>query len=358
MKNLNQFFSNIFLLLLFSVAFVSCEDAVEKPIVVNIPVDAFVLNQGRNGFNNASFDYINLDSNKITNSVYNSANEFELGDIANDVLINGDKIYILVSNSGILEIISKISYKSEATINLKDVNGEFAYPQNMEIYEGKIYITDASTSNIIVYDIESNAVTGTIPTGPNPEDIEIYDGKIYTANTAYGNTSDTLAGNRTVSVIDIAKNKEIKQITVGTNTRFIDIDEDNNVLYVGYTDITWEGKTGGIKSYDLANYEEINSFDTGIITDLQVKDDNVYFITSDGLNKVDLALNGSELVVENTASAEFWSSFLVAENDDIWILNAKGYTTNGSVLYFENGSTINPKKYKVGISPIKIIFDK
>jgi hypothetical protein len=393
MKNLNQLFSRLFLLSLFSFAFFSCEDVVEKPIDDDFPNDSttvitdstiitsvynreiLVISQGGFGLNTASLHskgqihsstFYTKDSSivetfvdTLSNDIFYSANEFELGDMANDIITSGDKIYILVSNSGILEIINKKTYESEATINLKDVNGEFAYPQNMEIYEGKIYITDASASNIIVFDIASESVSGTIPTGPNPADIEIYDGMVYTANTAYGNTSDTFSGNRTVSVIDIAKGKEIKQITVGTNTRFIDIDEDNNVLYVGYTDITWDGKIGGIKSYNLTNYEEINSFDIGILTDLQVKDDNLYFITSTGLNKIDLFLSGSELFIQNLSDGESWSSFLVAENDDIWILNAKGYTTNGSALYFESGSTIiNPKKYEVGVAPIKIIFNK
>ncbi len=356
MKNLNLFFSRLLLLFIFAFILASCEDKIEEAIIVDIPLDAFVINQGGYGLNTASLLFLNFQTDEVEHDIYINANGSELGDMANDILINGDKIYILVSNSGILEIINKETYKSEAAINLKNVNGEFAYPQNMEIYEDKIYITDASASNIIVFDIASETVSGTIPTGPNPEDIEIYDGMIYTANTAYGNTSNTISGNRTVSVIDIASEKEIKQITVGTNTKYIDIDEDNNVLYVGYTDITWEGKTGGIKSYDLGTYEEINSFDVGIITDLQVNEDGIYFITSSGLNKANLSLGNSELIIENTAEGESWSSFNISSSGDIWILNAKDYTINGNALYFENGKLTSPSSYEVGIAPIEIIF--
>ncbi len=78
---------------------------------------AYVLNEGNWGANEASLSRINLTTGAITNNVFSAANDRNLGDVAQDIVVYGSKAYVTVSFSNTVEII-KISDNTATQIRL------------------------------------------------------------------------------------------------------------------------------------------------------------------------------------------------------------------------------------------------
>lgn len=67
---------------------------------------AYLLNEGNWGSNNASLSRVNLSSGSIDNTVFSSANGRGLGDVAQDAVLYGSKVYVTVSFSNTIEVLS------------------------------------------------------------------------------------------------------------------------------------------------------------------------------------------------------------------------------------------------------------
>lgn len=77
---------------------------------------AFVLNEGSWGGNNADISLYNTSSGTITNSHFSNSNGRGLGDVAQDAIIYGSKMYIAVSFSNSIEAM-KLSDGSSSRIS-------------------------------------------------------------------------------------------------------------------------------------------------------------------------------------------------------------------------------------------------
>ena len=73
---------------------------------------AYVLNEGSWGSNNASLSRVNLVTGAIDNGVFSAANGRGLGDVAQDVIVYGDKAYVAVSFSNTVEVLSLADNKA------------------------------------------------------------------------------------------------------------------------------------------------------------------------------------------------------------------------------------------------------
>ena len=64
----------------------------------------FVVNEGNYLAGNGSISFYSYDSTKIYNDLFYKANGRPLGDVPNAMAVKGDKAYIIVNNSGKIEI--------------------------------------------------------------------------------------------------------------------------------------------------------------------------------------------------------------------------------------------------------------
>jgi hypothetical protein len=98
----------------------------------------FILNEGNFRGNNGSLSFYSYDSIKIFNDIYYTVNGQTLGDVPNAMVIKGDKAYIVVNNSGKVEVIDQTTIQSKATIkglisprNLAVINDNKAYVSSL-----------------------------------------------------------------------------------------------------------------------------------------------------------------------------------------------------------------------------------
>src|SRR5690554_5422084 len=78
-----------------------------------------ILNEGSREGNNATLARYDLQEETIIKEYFNLVNKDGLGDVANDMVQHGSKIYIAVTNSGTVEVIDAASGISIQQIIMK-----------------------------------------------------------------------------------------------------------------------------------------------------------------------------------------------------------------------------------------------
>lgn len=223
------FWWSSFLFMSALVIFSSCSDD-DDPVIKEKPIingyGAFVLNNGDVKNSAASISWYSIDEGKMTGNVFRSINGKNLGDLGQDMLVYGSKIYITVQNSGIVYVTDR-DLKIIASID-KDNDGKPIQPRYLKAHNGKVYMTlfDGYLARI---DTTVLSIDKKIATGPNPEMLEIVNNKIYVANSG-GMQAEP---NNTVSVVDPQLTSKT-DIEVVTNPIELKKDKNNNLYLVSW----------------------------------------------------------------------------------------------------------------------------
>ena len=208
----------------------------------------FVLNEGQMGSNNASLDVLRVSDGQYISGVWKKMNPDEpagLGDVANDIAVIGDEVWIVVNNSGYVEVISAKDEKHIASVTIPTprsiaFDDKYAYVSSYSgsfiTYGANYAITDSKNVKGHVYriDIASHKLAGDpVEVGYQPEGLAVYNGKLYVANS--GGLASQLppdySYDNTVSVIDLKSFKVERKIEVTINLDKV-YSDGNGAIYV------------------------------------------------------------------------------------------------------------------------------
>lgn len=317
---------------------------------VKTEIGAYILNQGLYGSGNGSLSYIDLEDNTVYNSIYYAANNEYLGDTPNHMVINDGKLYICLMGENTLKIIEE-----DGTVNAADKNiAEGFGPAFISKYSNFLFISGMNASKAAVFNITNQTVESSlINVGSYPEGIITENNKVYTANSGWG------FGN-TVSVINPESRTVTKTITVWENPRFLSSDGSGN-LYVlcsgSYGDYTNPDDDTPGKIIKISTSTD-TATDTLVIGGhpgkLDILDNNKgYLITESGI--LEFNPGNMEITNENLIAGSFYCVKVRQSSGDIWIADAKDFTSNGEVrVYSSSGALKNT--FEVGINPGEIVF--
>lgn len=212
----------------------------------------FVLNEGGKGSNNASLDFLRLPEGEYITGAFKKVNPevgAGLGDVGNDIVVRGDEVWMLINNSGIVEVISAETEKEIAAIKVPT-------PRNIAFDENYAYVTSwAGSFADYVYDEKGSAslseyanTTGrvyridlktrqvdakSVEVGYQPEGIACYGGKLYVANS--GGISCQVPPNyaydNTVSIINVASFAVEENVEVQVNLKQV-YSDGNGLIYL------------------------------------------------------------------------------------------------------------------------------
>jgi DNA-binding beta-propeller fold protein YncE len=117
----------------------------------------FIVNEGNYNAGNGSLSFFSFDSMKIYNDLFSTVNNRPLGDIPYSIGIKNGKAYIVVNNSGKIEVVDVKTMKSTATIT--GLNS----PRNiLFVNSSKAYVTSIWSNYIAVIDLVTNKLTDSI----------------------------------------------------------------------------------------------------------------------------------------------------------------------------------------------------
>ena len=223
----------------------------------------FVLNEGGMGSNNSTLDMLRFPGGSYVTGAFRKMNPEVaggLGDVGNDIAVNGDELWIVVNNSGLVEVISAVDETEIAAIQVPTprniaFDDKYAYVTSWSgayvsgTYDDKwgYIITGSSNPKGQVYRIDLNTkkVDGSVEVGWQPEGIAFYNGKLYVANS--GGISSQLppaySYDNTLSIIDAAGFKVERTVEVAVNLKNVWSD-GNGAIYVSSLGNYWDVHTG------------------------------------------------------------------------------------------------------------------
>ena len=156
----------------------------------------FVLNEGGLGANNATLDFLNLQKGRYVRSSFRKMNPSVaggLGDVGNDIALLGDELWMVINNSGIVEVASAVDETEIAAIAVPtprniafDDNYAYvtswagAYATGTYDDKGNYTISDSSNPKGCVYriNLKNKKIEGTVEVGLQPEGIACYGGRL------------------------------------------------------------------------------------------------------------------------------------------------------------------------------------
>lgn len=193
----------------------------------------YLLNQGNMGANKASLDYFSYTTGTYSRNIYPDRNPGvvkELGDVGNDLQIYGGKMYAVINNSNLVEIMDAATAKHITAVSIPNC-------RYIAFHNGKAYVTSYAGDQIgdvqIGFVAEIDTVTLTLTgrrcdVGYNPDGIAVLDGKAYVANS--GGYLRPEYDDR-LSIIDLASMTEIKKVKLLTNMDRVAVSSDG-LLYI------------------------------------------------------------------------------------------------------------------------------
>jgi hypothetical protein len=219
----------------------------------------FVLNEGGMGSNNATLDFLRFSDGKYITGAFKKMNPeiaAGLGDVGNDIAIHGEEAWIVVNNSGIVEVISAYEETEIAAIKVPTprniaFDNTYAYVTSWAgayvTYGADYSVADSKNPKGQVYRINlgTKKVEGSVEVGYQPEGIACYNGKLYVANSGgiASQLPPTYSYDNTVSVIDAASFKVEKTVEVQVNLKNVYSDGTGNI-YVTTLGNYWDIHSG------------------------------------------------------------------------------------------------------------------
>lgn len=314
----------------------------------------FIVNEGNFGQGNGSISFYNFYTNVVYNNIFESVNKRPLGDVPISAEIINNLLYILVNNSGKIEVVNLSDFKSFKTIT------GFSSPRYLlPIDNKKTYISDLRNDYISVLNIENNTVSKTIKCGKSSDRMLLFENKVFVCNWS---EYFVKAPNNTIQVIDAGNDKLIDSIKVGKEPNSLILDKFNRL---------WVLSSGG---YNNEEFPELNCINTSTLqiekklifpnknqspTSLctNISRDTIYFInqniyrmsvTDDSLPQKPLIMRGQHL---------FYSMSSSPDNNVLWLSDAIDYNQNGYIYRYTTGGT-KIDSIIVGIIPGYFIFTK
>jgi DNA-binding beta-propeller fold protein YncE len=306
---------------------------------------AFIINEGNFRMGNGSLSFYSYDSLKVYNDVFSQINGRILGDIPNSIRLNGSNVWIVVNNSGKIEIADRNTLMSVKTITGLKSPRHIAFDGN-----DKIWITSMYSDSLTVLDLRNLNVSGYVNIRCTSESIEVVGQEAFVANWIGGNE---------IMVVNTAAQEVTDSIQVGMEPESMVIDRNNNL---------WVLCNGGWTGQYNAELVAINTDTHDIIkrfvfqkmanpSCLQINGsrDTLYFIQN-GIQRISLndnSLPSSAFIQPGTRS--FYKIGIDPVRGDIFATDAADYQQKGYLLHYRPDGTFL-SEYRTDIIPGLMVF--
>ncbi|WEK34559.1 MAG: hypothetical protein P0Y53_18895 [Candidatus Pseudobacter hemicellulosilyticus] len=340
----------------------ACSKDDKKPSdpVVGVATGVYVLSEGTN--NDSKLAFYDLNSKQVTGDFFLQQNPTitaGLGQYANDMLIYGSKLYIVVNASGTLVVADAANAKVIKTLELsKDHPGKL--PRFVIPYKNKVYVS-AWDNTVNAIDTSSLTLTKSIPVGPTPEGMAIVGSTLYVANSGGFNTEP----DSTVSVVNLNTETETMKITIGTiNPQKIAVNSLGDVYVSGY------GVYGGVPPSVSVIQSSTNTVKKELgaafpFSHVRIYKDVAFFYNNYGgtevllYNTTNNTVIRESFVTDGTAVEAVYGVNIDEENDNVYITDSKNFASSGAVFCFgSDGKKKFDFSTSPGVGPNTVVFKR
>jgi DNA-binding beta-propeller fold protein YncE len=307
----------------------------------------FIVNEGNYRGGNGSLSFYSYDSSKIFNDLFHSINDRPLGDVPNSMAIRGNYAYIVVNNSGKIEVTNQATLVSVATIT------GLISPRNISfINDNKAYVSSLYSDSVAIINLTDNSISGYINLRRSSETIAIIGNKAFISYWTEG---------KEIMVVNTDNDKVLDSIEVGI--------EPESMTFDRYG-MLWVLCNGGFARQNYAELVEINTstnsventlvFPTKDASPTSLKIDGngqtLYYLDN-GVRKMDIGatdLPATPLITPQSGQY-FYKIGINPYNNDIFVTDAVDFAQQGYLLLFSSDGKLVSSQ-KAGIIPGSMCF--
>ena len=286
----------------------------------------YLLNEGNMGMNRASIDEFTYETGIYTRDIFSENNPSitkELGDVGNDIMIYGNKVYATINVSNFIEVFDVKSGRHIKQIHVPNC-------RYLNFNDGKVYVSsyagkvahdpNSEVGFVAEIDTLSLGITRKVDVGYQPEQMVIRNNKLYVANSGGYRAPNY---DTTVSVVDLTSFAEIKKIEVGINLHYMKIDSRGDIY------VSSRGNDDQIPPnlFVIDSTTDEVKQELGIpIINMSIVDDQLYYF----FKAKDVALVNSQVYygLLDTKSKQIISTNIIKDGTDKQILKPYGLGIN------------------------------
>ena len=178
----------------------------DTPAEIVVTKGAFVINNGSSYQSiDGSLTYLDFSTNTAKTDVYKDVNRKSLGGTPNDVMVYGQKVYIVGSDENTIFVLDVRNFKELAEVSTTDLLGDADgnTPRRIAAYEDKVYFTTYG-GYVAAIDTISFSLKAKYKVGSYPEGLALgASSSSSTSPAVYVANSDWGMGNGSISCIDL-----------------------------------------------------------------------------------------------------------------------------------------------------------
>ena len=178
----------------------------DTPAEIVVTKGAFVINNGSSYQSiDGSLTYLDFSTNTAEQNVYKNVNGKSLGGTPNDVMVYGQKVYIVGSDENTIFVLDVRNFKELAEVSTTDLLGDADgnTPRRIAAYEDKVYFTTYG-GYVAAIDTISFSLKAKYKVGSYPEGLALgASPSSSTSPAVYVANSDWGMGNGSISCIDL-----------------------------------------------------------------------------------------------------------------------------------------------------------
>lgn len=301
----------------------------------------FILHEGAFLGGNASVSFYNKSTNTLTNGLFNSVNGIPLGDTGQSITIKDGKVYIVVNNSGKIEVLNLSDFTSVGTLSGLTSPRYIAFASAT-----KAYVSDLAANVITIFNPSSLTVEGTISVDGQVEEMVEVGGTVIAAGSSANQ----------VYKINPSTDQITDSVYVGIGPAQLAVDANQKV---------WVQTNGGFGA-EPVKIVRINpaTMDVELTLDLPVSQNYSRDLEIDGIGNTLYYIDGGVYAMDITDVAlpttEFCSVAGYKCGVDpitgmVYVSDAGDFSSNGSVYTFQaNGTPVDT--LSVSVAPGEYAF--
>lgn len=345
---------NLFIIIVILIIFYSCKkENTEKPSATQFSTKGFfILNEGNYTWSNSSLSFYDEQNRTIENDIFYKINNVTLGDVAQDIKLINNKLYVTINNSGIIYVLNATTCKHIKTIqNL--TSPRYILPINDSI----AYISDLYDKNITIINTITDNIVGKIFIGNSTESMIKYNQQVFCTSWSFNNK---------IYVLNSQNHQLIDSITVGLQPKKLQIDKFGQIWVLcdgGYygnpigheKSSLWKINPQSLSSEKIIECPDKN-FSATCFT-LNPTGDSIYLVWKN-VYKFSIfdTIFPAQPFIYSTNSSTFYNIVHHPYLPHIIICDAKNYVVPGQInIYSTQGQFIDSKQ--VGIIPNTICFN-
>ena len=356
----------LFKTLLLSLVLISCgEDSLKEIIDQELPIvegeisfkDGILISGEGSGAGSGSISFLSEDFTVLSNQIYYSINNEQLGTFLQSLAFDAENAYISVDNASTITVVDRYTFEEKGKITT-----DLDHPRFMTIANGKGYSTNWGTGSfgnnvdddfIAVINLTTFLVEKTISVAVGPERILEKNGKLYVSHKGAHGT------NNIVSVIDLATD-DVTEITVGYKPDEMFFDASNALWVLSSGNASWTNNEtkGGIVKIDITTNAIVKTFDFAMDEHpslMTLSEGKIYYELSNEIYVMNVS--ATELPATSIITTTGYTYELAVKDNQLFSIDA-AFTKLSKLSVYDLGTKTKTDDFNVALGASKIYFNE